>query len=315
MDNQQIINGNEKIYDTIIIGGGPAGYTAALYASRAGLDVLVLEKMSVGGQMALTDTIDNYPGFDEGIDGFTLAERMQRGAHRFGAVSEYNSVNSVSLEGEIKSLSTDMGQRLARTVIIAGGARPQMLGLPHEEEYTGRGVHYCAHCDGRFYKNRTVAVVGGGNSAVTDALYLSRLCKKVYLIHRRDTLRASRIYHAALEEAENIEILYSHQVKSLKVGERLLGVEISAVGEAEPKALDLDGLFISIGRAPESDMYRGILDLDEKGYIVADESTKTSAPGVFVAGDIRTKPLRQIVTAAADGAVAGEAVEKYISQM
>lgn len=315
MDNRQIIDSEKKIYDTIIIGGGPAGYTAALYAARAGLDVLVLEKMSVGGQMALTDTIDNYPGFDEGVDGFSLSERMQRGAHRFGAVSEYNTVHSVSLEGEIKSLSTDMGERLARTVIIAGGARSRMLGLPREEEYTGRGVHYCAHCDGRFYKGRTVAVVGGGNSAVTDALYLSRLCKKVYLIHRRDTLRASKVYHSSLEGTENIEMLLGYEVSSLKVGERLSGIEVASVSDGAVRSFDIDALFISIGRAPETDMYRGILDLDEKGYILADESTETSLPGVFVAGDIRTKPLRQIVTAAADGAVAGEAVEKYLSSM
>ena len=309
MDNQK------KIYDTIIIGGGPAGYTAALYAARAGLDVLVLEKMSVGGQMALTDTIDNYPGFDEGIDGFALAEKMQRGAHRFGAVSEYNSVNSVSLLGEVKVLSTDMGERLARTVIIAGGARPRRLGLPSEEEYTGRGVHYCAHCDGRFYKNRTVAVVGGGNSAVSDALYLSRLCKKVYLIHRRDTLRASKVYHSSLLEAENIEMLLGYEVSSLKAGERLSGIEIASVSDGAVRSLDIDALFISIGREPESEMYRDILDLDESGYIIADESTKTSVPGVFAAGDIRTKPLRQIVTAASDGAVAGEAVEIFLQEM
>ena len=315
MDSRQIINSEKKIYDTIIIGGGPAGYTAALYAARAGLDVLVLERMSVGGQMALTDTIDNYPGFDEGIDGFALSERMQRGAHRFGAVSEYNSVNSVSLEGEIKVLGTDMGERLARTVIIAGGARPRMLGIPREEEYTGRGVHYCAHCDGRFYKGRTVAVVGGGNSAVSDALYLSRLCKKVYLIHRRDTLRASKVYHSSLEGTENIEMLLGYEVSSLKVGERLSGIEIASVSDGAIRELDIDALFISIGREPESEMYRGILDLDEGGYIIADESTKTSAPGVFVAGDIRTKPLRQIVTAASDGAVAGEAAEKFLQKM
>ncbi len=309
MDNQK------KIYDTIIIGGGPAGYTAALYAARAGLDVLVLERMSVGGQMALTDTIDNYPGFDEGIDGFALAEKMQRGAHRFGAVSEYNSVNSVSLLGEVKVLSTDMGERLARTVIIAGGARPRRLGLPGEEEYTGRGVHYCAHCDGRFYKNRTVAVVGGGNSAVSDALYLSRLCKKVYLIHRRDTLRASKVYHSSLLGAENIEMLLGYEVSSLKAGERLSGIEIASVSDGAVRSLDIDALFISIGREPESEMYRDILDLDESGYIIADESTKTSVPGVFAAGDIRTKPLRQIVTAASDGAVAGEAVEIFLQKM
>jgi len=309
MDNQN------KIYDTIIIGGGPAGYTAALYAARAGLDTLVLERMSIGGQMALTDIIDNYPGFDEGIDGFTLGQRMQSGAERFGAGTEYASVSSASLEGDIKRLFTDIGELQARTVIIAGGANPRSLGLDGEDKYLGRGVHYCAHCDGRFYKGKRVAVVGGGNSAVEDALYLSRLCERVYLIHRRDSLRASRVYHSALNESENIIQLLGYEAKALVAGEHIEGVRVQAVADGSVSQIDIDGLFISIGRVPDTGIYQGALELDESGYIIAGEDTLTNVPGVFAAGDIRTKPLRQIITACADGAVAAEACEKYLSRM
>ena len=309
MDNQN------KIYDTIIIGGGPAGYTAALYAARAGLDTLVLERMSIGGQMALTDIIDNYPGFDEGIDGFTLGQRMQAGAERFGAGTEYASVSSASLEGDIKRLFTDIGELQARTVIIAGGANPRSLGLDGEDKYLGRGVHYCAHCDGRFYKGKRVAVIGGGNSAVEDALYLSRLCDRVYLIHRRDSLRASRVYHSALNESENIIQLLGYEAKALVAGERIEGVRGQAVADGSVSQIDIDGLFISIGRVPDTGIYQGALELDGSGYIIAGEDTLTNVPGVFAAGDIRTKPLRQIITASADGAVAAEACEKYLSRM
>ncbi len=309
MENQN------KIFDTIIIGGGPAGYTAALYATRAGLDTLVLERMSVGGQMALTDIIENYPGYDEGIAGYTLGQKMQAGAERFGAVTEYAAVTSASLLGEIKELTTDIGELQARTVIIAGGANPRSLGLDGEDKYLGRGVHYCAHCDGRFYKGKRVAVIGGGNSAVADALYLSRLAEKVFLIHRRDTLRASRVYHSSLGESKNIVQLLGYEVKELVADERLVGVKIMGVADGSISEIGVDGLFISIGRVPDTGIYRGELKLDESGYIVAGEDTATSIPGVFVAGDIRTKPLRQIITACSDGAVAAEAVEKYLSRM
>ena len=191
----------EHLYDMLIIGGGPAGYTAALYAARAGLDTLVVEKMSVGGQMALTGDIDNYPGFHEGIDGFTLGIQMQQGAERFGAKTEYTEVLSVCFNNVIKRVETTIGTFFAKTVVIATGADPRKLDIEGEEALVGKGIHYCAHCDGRFYKDKTVAVVGGGNSAASDALYLSRLAKKVYMIHRRDTLRATKIYHESLLQA------------------------------------------------------------------------------------------------------------------
>ena len=302
----------DKIYDMIIIGGGPAGYTAALYASRAGLEVLVIERMSVGGQMALTDIIDNYPGFDEGVDGFTLGMKMQAGAERFGAVTEYASVTSLELEDKIKKVITSAGERLARTVVIATGANPRELGLAGEDTLVGRGVHYCAHCDGRFYKGKTVAVVGGGNSAVSDALYLSGLAKKVYLIHRRDSLRATRLYHDPLLRAENVELVFDSVIDSYVAEGRLNAIKVRNLKSQAISELAVDGLFVSIGRKPATELLEGKLELDDHGYIVADESTKTSIEGVFAIGDVRTKALRQVVTAVGDGAVAAHFAEEYL---
>lgn len=304
----------EHIFDMIILGGGPAGYTAALYASRAGLDIVLLEKMSPGGQMALTDVIDNYPGFEEGIDGFTLGMKMQTGAERFGAKTEYAEVTDVDFSDKIKKIHTTNGTYLGKTVVISTGANPRKLGVDKEEELTGRGVHYCAHCDGRFYKGKTVAVVGGGNSAVSDALYLSRLAEKVYVIHRRNTLRAEKIYHEPLLKAENVEFLWYNTVSEILSDDRLTGVKIKNVKTQEEKEIKLDALFVSIGREPVTELLKGKIKLDEAGYIVADESTKTSEDGVFAAGDVRTKPLRQVVTATADGAVAVHFAEEYIER-
>lgn len=304
----------EHIFDMIILGGGPAGYTAALYASRAGLDTALLEKMSPGGQMALTDVIDNYPGFEEGIDGFTLGMKMQTGAERFGAKTEYAEVTDVDFSDIIKKIHTTNGTYLGKTVVISTGANPRKLGVDKEGELTGRGVHYCAHCDGRFYKGKTVAVVGGGNSAVSDALYLSRLAEKVYVIHRRDTLRAEKIYHEPLLKAENVEFLWYNTVSEILSDDRLTGVKIKNVKTQEEKEIKLDALFVSIGREPVTELLKGKIKLDEAGYIVADESTKTSEAGVFAAGDVRTKPLRQVVTATADGAVAVHFAEEYIER-
>ena len=303
----------KHIHDMIIIGGGPAGYTAALYASRAGLDTLIIEKMSVGGQMALTDIIDNYPGFNEGIDGFSLGMQMQAGAERFGAKTEYGEVLSVDLIPEIKKIITDSGEYFSRTVVIATGAGPRALGIENEEKLIGRGVHYCAHCDGRFYKNKTVMVVGGGNSAVSDALYLSRLVKKVYLVHRRDTLRATKIYHDPLMKAENVEFLWDSAVSELLAEGRLNGVKVKNLKTGEEREISVDGLFVSIGRKPVTELFGNTLALDEAGYIIADETTKTNLSGVYAVGDVRTKALRQVITAAADGAVAAHFAEEYLS--
>ncbi|MBR5869369.1 MAG: thioredoxin-disulfide reductase, partial [Clostridia bacterium] len=292
----------EHIYDIAIIGGGPAGYTAALYAARAGLDALVLERLSPGGQMATTDIIDNYPGFEEGIDGFTLGMKMQQSAERFGAVTQYAEVTGLDLVGTPKRLETTDGTILTRTVVIATGANPTPLGIAGEDSLIGRGLHYCAHCDGRFYKGKTVVVVGGGNSAVSDALYLSRLAEKVFLIHRRDTLRATKIYHEPLMKAENVEFLWNSQVVDWVVDKRITGALVENRLTGEQQTINADGFFVSIGRKPATDFLKGTLPLDEKGYIVAGEDTETGIPGVYAVGDVRTKLLRQVVTAVGDGA-------------
>ena len=304
----------EHIYDMIVIGGGPAGYTAALYAARAGLDTLVLERMSAGGQMGLTDSIDNYPGFEEGIDGLTLGMKMQAGAERFGVKTKYAEVKSASLDGEIKRVVISKGELLARTVVIATGANPRTLGIEGEDALVGRGLHYCAHCDGRFYQGKTVIVVGGGNSAASDALYLSRLVKKVIVIHRRDTLRATKIYHAPLMRAENVEFFWDSTVTGFVVDKRVTGVNVKNLKSGEEIEVACDGVFVSIGRKPATEPF-SMLTLDEHGYIVADESTKTNFVGVFAVGDVRTKTLRQVVTAVSDGAVAAHHAEEYIAQL
>ena len=299
-----------KLYDVVVLGGGPAGYTAALYAARAGLSTLVLEKYAAGGQMTETMLIENYPGYSEGIDGFTLGEKMKTGAERFGAQSLSSEVLSVSLSESPKRITADVGDFLAKTVIIATGAHHRPLGIDGEKELIGRGLAYCATCDGMFYRGKTVAVIGGGNSAVSDALYLSRICQKVYLIHRRDTLRASAVYRKPLSKTENVEILWNTTVEELLYEERLTGVRL--LTEGQENQLLLDGLFVSVGRAPETALFKNQLALDENGYILAREDTQTSVDGVFAAGDVRTKPLRQIVTATADGATAAYAAEEYL---
>ena len=304
----------KHIHDMLIIGGGPAGYTAALYAARAGLDVLLLEKLSAGGQMALTHQIDNYPGFPEGIDGFELGEKMQQQAERFGAKTEYAQVDSVELAAEPKIIHSSEGDFYSKTVVIATGANPRELGLAGEKELVGRGVAYCAACDGMAFRNKIVAVVGGGNSAVADALLLSRIAKKVYLIHRREQLRATKVYHRQLEKADNIEFVWNSQVTGLAREERLTGIRIQNVLTEEESPLACDGVFISIGRKPATALFEGQLMLDEGNYIIADESTQTSIPGVYAIGDVRTKAVRQVVTAVADGAVAVHLAEEYISK-
>ena len=313
--NKEWRSGMRHLYDMIIIGGGPGGYTAALYAARAGLDTLVLEKLSAGGQMALTMQIDNYPGFDETIDGFTLGERMQREAERFGAKTEIAEVDGAHLQGPVKTVHTSEGIFEAKTVVLAMGAGPRKLGLKDEVKYEGQGLHYCAACDGMFYKGKTVVVVGGGNSAAADALLLSRICEKVIVVHRRDSLRATKVYHEPLMQAENIEFQWSQIISDVidKNG-RVQGIRLKDVKNGTEKEIACDGVFVSVGRKPASRMIESQVTLDDQGYIIADESTRTNLPGVFAVGDIRTKALRQIVTAAADGANAAYYAEEYMNR-
>lgn len=303
----------DKIHDVLILGGGPGGYTAALYCARAGLDTLVVEKLSAGGQMALTQQIDNYPGFEEGIDGFTLGERMQQGAERFGARTLLAEAHSAELTGPVKKIHTSEGTLQARAVILATGAGARPLGLEREDEFTGRGLYYCAACDGMACRGKKVVVVGGGNTAAADALLLSRLCEKVILVHRRGTLKATKIYHEPLFKAPNLEFHWNSQVTALLGEDRLSGVEIRQNETGKITRLDCAGIFVSIGRSPATELFRGQLELDEGGYIQADETTRTSLPGVFAVGDVRTKAVRQVVTAVGDGAAASHFAEEYLA--
>lgn len=302
----------KHIYDMIVVGGGPGGYTAALYAARAGLDVAVLEKLSAGGQMALTDQVDNYPGFENGIGGFSLGEKMKQQAERFGVETKLTEVLSLQLADKIKTAATSEGLLYAMTIVFATGANPGKLEIAGEQELTGKGINYCAACDGMFYKDKTVVVVGGGNTAAADALLLSRICKKVIIVHRRDTLRATKIYHDPLLKKENVEFCWDSVVAELLHGEKVTGLRLRNVKTGEERTLDCDGVFISIGRKPATELVKGQLDLDPAGYVIADESTRTNIPGVFAVGDVRTKALRQIVTAVADGAVAVHYAEEYL---
>lgn len=302
----------QNIYDVIIVGGGPAGYTAALYAARANLSTLVLEKFSPGGQMATTDMIENYPGFSEGINGFELAMQMKNGAERFGVTSKLTEVKSVDLQATPKLVTTRKDTFAAKTVILATGAFPRELGLPNERELRGRGVSYCATCDGMFYRDKTVVIVGGGNTAVADAIFLAKICKKVYLVHRRDELRASKTYMETLKRAENIEFVWNSEVTELHAEQFLTGVTVRNKKNSETRLLDCDGVFVAIGNIPNTELVKGQIELDEAGYVIADETTKTNVEGVFAIGDMRQKPLRQVVTAVADGAVAAKFAEEYI---
>ncbi len=304
----------DKIYDMLIVGGGPGGYTAAMYAARAGLSVAVLEKMAPGGQMALTHEIDNYPGFPDGIDGFTLGENMKKQAQRFGAESYMTEVKEVKAQENPKQVHTPKGIFYGKTLVISTGANPRKLGLENEEALTGRGVHYCAACDGMFFRGKTVAIVGGGNSAAADALLLSRVAEKVIVIHRRDTLRATKIYHKPLLEAGNVEFLWSSGVTELLHEDRLTGLRVKNLLSGQEQEISCDGVFVSIGRQPATELVQGQLELDEVGYIIADETTKTAIPGVYAVGDVRTKQLRQIVTAVSDGAMAVSMAEEYLAE-
>ena len=304
----------ERSYDVMIVGGGPAGYTAALYCARSGLKTVVLEKLSAGGQIALTEWVDNYPGFDEGIDGFSLGQKMQAGAERFGAVTELAEVQALELTGSIKRAITDQGVFEAKVVMLATGATPRPLGVAGEEQWLGRGIHYCAACDGMFYRGKTVAVVGGGNTAAADALLLSRVAKEVHVIHRRDTLRATKVYHQPLMEAENVIFHWDSQVESLLTGDTFQGVRLRNKRTGAVSDLSCDGVFVSIGRQPATELVTGQVELDQAGYVVADETTRTNLPGVFAIGDVRTKALRQVVTAAADGAVASYYADEYLAE-
>jgi len=299
--------------DVIVIGGGPGGYCAALYAARASLSTMVIEKFAPGGQMATTEIVENYPGFVDGINGFELGMQMKKGAERFGVKTKLAEVKSVELDKNPKLIHTAKETFEAKTVILALGAFPRELGLPNERNLRGRGVSYCATCDGMFYKDKTVVIVGGGNTAVADALFLAKICKKVYLVHRRDELRASKTYMESLEKTENIEFIWSSEVSEILEDNMMVsGVKVKSRKDESVRVVSCDGIFVAIGNIPNTDLIKDQIALDEAGYVLADETTKTNIPGVFAVGDMRQKPLRQIVTAVADGAVASKYAEEFI---
>lgn len=303
----------EKFYDLVILGGGPGGYTAALYGARAGLKVAVIERLSAGGQMALTHQIDNYPGFPEGIDGYSLAEKMQSQAHRFGAETIYAEVKKADLLSDPKKLETDRDVIFGKAVILATGANPRPLGLPEEAELVNRGVAYCAACDGMFYRGKTVVVVGGGDTAAADTLLLSRICKEVHLVHRRDSLRATKIYHEPIQKAENVVLHWNTTVEKILHEKKVTGLVLKNTKTGEEETIACEGVFVSVGRIPNTELFASQLKLDNGGYVVAGEDTCTGIPGVYAVGDVRTKALRQVVTAVSDGAVAAHQAEEFLN--
>lgn len=302
------------MYDMIIIGSGPAGLAAAIYGQRAKLSVLVIEKQPMsGGQIINTYDVDNYPGMP-GVGGFELAMKFREHADMLGMQVVMAEVQSVELSGEVKRITTNEGTYESRTVVIATGATHRKLGVPGEDALSGMGVSYCATCDGAFFRERDVAVVGGGDVALEDALFLARACHKVYLIHRRDAFRGARTLQEKVMNTENIEIIWGTTVESIQ-GEGLVeSITIYNKKKEEQQVLPVQGVFVAVGIQPNSELFRNALDMDGAGYICASEDGVTSQPGIFVAGDVRTKQLRQIITAAADGANAVTSVENYLLQ-
>lgn len=301
-----------EIYDLAILGAGPAGISAAIYAKRAMLHTIWLEKQFVpGGQVMNTYEVDNYPGMP-GISGMELGEAMAGHAGKLGISPLRENVQSVTDQGELKIIRTRKHEYAARTVIFAGGADHRHLGIPGEEEFSGMGVSYCATCDGAFFKDRVTAVVGGGNVAVEDAVFLARTCRKVYVVHRRDELRAERILQEQLAACENVEMVWDSVPLEILGQEQVTGLRVKNVKSGEEQVLDTDGVFVAVGITPNTELVKGLAMLDEYGYIVAGEEGITSAPGIFAAGDIRTKALRQVVTAVSDGANAVTSVQNYL---
>lgn len=303
-------------YDALIIGAGPAGLTAAMYCARAGLTCAVIERLAPGGQMALTEHLENYPGFNQSTSGYELSEIMTKQATSFGAQIIYDAVLSVDFDACPKKLHMASGDDLTtKTVIIATGVRPALLSIPGEEEFKGSGVSYCATCDGNFFKGKDVCVVGGGNTAVADAIYLSRICNKVTVIVRRDVLRATAIYNIKLREFDNVEIVWNTTVEEVLGSDFVVtGIKTKNKISGEEGTIDCAALFVAIGTVPNVEFLGDAVKLDDKGYIITNDVGETSVPGVYAAGDIRSKKLHQITTAVADGANAAEDVAQYLIQ-
>ena len=301
------------MYDIIIIGGGPAGLTAAVYGKRAGKSVLVVEKDAFGGQITWSPLVENFPAMGP-ISGTDLGDKLTDRAMELGADTEVGEVISIEDKGDYKVVTTDFDESYeGKTVIIATGARPKLLGLPEEEKYQGNGECFCAVCDGAFYKDKVVAVCGGGNAALQDATYLSEICKKVYLIHRRDTFRGEPVMVDKLRDKDNVEMVLGYQVKELIGGDSITGIRVQNA-DGEDKEILVDGVFVAIGHSPANEAFKDWMILDEKGYADSGEDCLTKTPGVFVAGDCRKKAIRQLTTATADGAVAALAACSYLDR-
>ena len=305
-----------KIYDLVIIGSGPAGMAAAIYAKRAMLDSLLLEKEYVpGGQVIQTYEVDNYPGLPK-MNGMELSNRFAEHAKELGIETKIGEVTDINPDGEIKEISLKSGETIqTKTIILATGAVHRTLGVPGEKELAGMGVSYCATCDGAFFRNKTTAVVGGGDVALEDAIFLSRICEKVYLIHRRDEFRGAKILQNQEKNNEKIEILWNSVVTKIDGENKVESIQIETVDSHVDKTISVDGIFIAVGTKPVSELLKGRLAMDEQGYIVAGEDGITNLPGIFAGGDGRTKNLRQVVTAVADGANCVQSVERYLQKM
>ncbi|MEG0250475.1 MAG: thioredoxin-disulfide reductase [Peptostreptococcus sp.] len=301
----------KTIYDIVIIGGGPAGMTAGIYGGRAELKTLILEKNFHGGQMVSTNEIENYPALPD-TNGVELSNTMLEHAKKFGATIDYKGVDSIEvLDDGVKKIIAGGEEILAKTIILSMGSTSRKLGLPNEEKLTGRGVGYCAICDGGFYRNKVVAVNGGGDTAVEDAIYLSRIASKVYLVHRRDELRANKTLQSRLFES-GVEVVWNSTIKEIVGDDKIEAIVTVDKTDNSERKIELDGLFVAIGGIPTSGLVKGLVDMAPNGYIITNEDCATNVPGIYAVGDIRQKSLRQIITAAADGAIAVHAAEKYL---
>lgn len=314
MTELQDARGADEVLDVAVIGAGPAGLTAGLYAARSGLSCAMFERLAPGGQLATTEHLENYPGFTQSTSGFELTMLMHEQATRFGARTVGEEVMAVDLAADPKKVTTAFGAYEARAVIVATGSRPAKLELPMEQQLEGHGVSYCATCDGNFFRGRDVVVVGGGDTAAADAIYLSRICNKVYLVHRRDSLRATAIYHQRLRELGNLEFVWDSEVVNyLAEDGKVGGVRVRDVHDGSERDIACAAVFIAIGMRPNTEFLKGQLPLDEVGYIIADERGATQVRGVFAAGDVRTKTLRQAVTAVSDGAICADEIAEFLS--
>jgi thioredoxin reductase (NADPH) len=298
--------------DLIIIGAGPAGLTAGLYAARARLKTLMLEKLSPGGQVLMTDRVENYPGFPDGISGFELIDKMRRQAEKFDLVIENQEVSRLELSPEKKIVVTDKGNLETRALILTNGATPRKLGIEGEELLTGKGVSYCATCDGPFYRDQEVALIGGGDTAVEEAIFLTRFTAKVHLIHRRDELRATKLLQERVMAIDQVHIVWDTVPTRIVGDTEVKGVDLKNVKTGKTSHLPVQGVFVFVGYIPNTELVKGQLELDKLGFVVTDNDMQTSVPGVFAAGDIRSKILRQIATAVGEGATAAFAVERYL---